>query len=234
MVDINIELEVPSSLSSMPLWKYQKYMKIVEQNKGLENEEAIEFVNRKLIEIFCGVSLKDVMNIPMKSYNKISTILSNAFQEETPLVRTFEIEGVEFGFVPNLDGISYGEYVDIEKSLFDWQNIHVAMGALYRPIIKKYDDKYRIEDYDANDSYYELMKSMPLNVTMGAMVFFYRLGKDLSAYTLKSLGNQKEGLNTRQQQILRRSGDSINQYIHSLEEMFLNTKKSLVYLPINV
>lgn len=227
MVEVNLELEVPTSLEDIELWQYQKYMGIVKQNEEATNDEAVDFVNRKLIEIFCDVSLKDVMNIPLKEYSKITEVLSNAFNADTPLVQRFELEGIEFGFIPNLDKMSLGEYIDIEKNLFDWQKIHIAMGALYRPITKEYDGKYRIENYEAKEGYFDLMKFMPVNVTMGAMVFFYHLGKDLLVHTLKSLEKARTtgGLTIQEQQTLEQSGVGISQFTHLLEEMFSTSEK---------
>ena len=58
-----IELEVPTTLSDIKLWQYQKYMKIIEQNKTRRcrrQEKINDFLNMKLVEIFCNVSLKEV------------------------------------------------------------------------------------------------------------------------------------------------------------------------------
>ena len=41
------------------------------------------------------------------------------------------MRGVEYGFIPNLDDMSFGEYVDLDTYIGDWQNIHRAMAVLY-------------------------------------------------------------------------------------------------------
>ena len=147
---VKVELSVPSNLESIELWQYQKYMGVVEINK---DQEATEFLNLKLVEIFCGVSLKDVSSINMKDFNKITEIIGNAFAEETPLIRHFELDGIEFGFVPNLDKISIGEYIDIESNLSGFKNMHKAMAVLYRPVTKKHKEKYQVEEYVGHDEY---------------------------------------------------------------------------------
>ena len=53
--------------------------------------------------------------------------------------------------------------------------MHKAMAVLFRPIKQKQRDKYLIEDYEGSHKYSESMKEMPLDVVMGAMVFFYNL-----------------------------------------------------------
>ena len=69
-----IELEVPTTLSDIKLSQYQKYMKIIEQNKmedAEDKEKLNDFLNMKLIEIFCNVSLRDVIKIPLKEYTQV-------------------------------------------------------------------------------------------------------------------------------------------------------------------
>ena len=227
---VKVELSVPSNLESIELWQYQKYMGVVETNK---DQEATEFLNLKLVEIFCGVSLKDVSSINMKDFNKITEIIGNAFAEDTPLIRHFELDGIEFGFVPNLDKISIGEYIDIESNLSGFKNMHKAMAVLYRPVTKKHKEKYQVEEYTGYSKYSEALKYMPLNAALGAMVFFYRLEKDLLNITLKCLEEEKD--NKQIIQALRRfqvNGDGISQFTDLLEEKLSTSIKRLKFLHI--
>ncbi len=227
---VKVELSVPSNLESIELWQYQKYMGVVETNK---DQEATEFLNLKLVEIFCGVSLKDVSSINVKDFNKITDIIGNAFAEDTPLIRHFELDGIEFGFVPNLDKISIGEYIDIESNLSGFKNMHKAMAVLYRPVTKKHKEKYQVEEYVGHDEYAEAMKYMPLNAALGAMVFFYRLEKDLLNTTLKCLEEEKD--NKQIIQALHRfqvNGDGISQFTDLLEEKLSTSIKRLKFLHI--
>ena len=218
-----IELEVPTTLSDIKLWQYQKYMKIIEQNKteDAEDEEKInDFLNMKLVEIFCNVSLKDVVKIPLKEYNQVLEILTKAFQEKPKLIQRFNLLDVDMGFVPKLDDITLGEYVDIESNISDWQKIHKAMAVLYRPVNFKAKDKYGIAPYKVNEEIQELMKDMPLDVAISSMVFFYNLGKDLLGAIPRYLEQnmKKEDLQTLDNH-LQKNGDGINQFMHSLKEM---------------
>jgi hypothetical protein len=227
MAAVKLELSVPSSLDSIELWQYQKYMSVVEKNKDVENAE--EFLNMKLVEIFCDISLKDVSSISLSDFSKITEIIGKAFSEKTPLIRHFELGDMEFGFVPNLDKISIGEYIDIESNIFDWKNIHKAMAVLFRPVKKKYKEKYKVEKYKGSEEYQEAAKYMPLSVALGAVVFFYRLGKDLSNHTLKSL--EEENKQIIQQQVpLENDGGGINLFISLLEEKYSNLNRQLKFL----
>jgi hypothetical protein len=134
---------------------------------------------------------------------------------------------VSFGMIPSLDEMTFGEYVDLENFMSDWDNMHKAMSVLYRPITFNKNGKYLIEDYDGTDKYWEVMKDAPVNVALGAMVFFYRLGKKLSKYTMDYLllqQNQKGA--SMQEKDSERNGDGINQFMLSLEKTYQELIKS--------
>ena len=219
-----IELEVPSSLESITLRQYQKYLKVAEKNDG---EEYSDFLNKKLVEIFCNVDLNDVESIPVVEFDKVLTIIEEAFKKKWGLTRTFKLLDVDMGFIPKLDDMSLGEYVDVEASLGDWQNIHKAMAVLYRPINFQSKDKYTIAPYTPSEEVSELMREMPLSVVMGSMVFFYALGIELSRASLSYLEMEMKRAKTSQlKEALEKNGVGINQFMESLKE----TSQSLTKL----
>ena len=222
MKQVQIELSVPTTLNDMTLGQYQRYMKIVEDNK----ENADEFINLKLIEIFCNVSLKDVLSIPAKDAERVLGIIGKAFEEQPKLIRRFDLLGVDMGFEPQLESIALGAYIDVEDNISDWQTMHKAMAALYRPVNFKQKDKYTVAPYEPSDEVSALMREMPLDVAMSAMVFFYDLGTEL----LKAIPNYIQSNLTEEQiyqlkQTLAVSGDGINPSTLSLEGMFSGLTK---------
>ena len=217
-----IELEVPTTMNDITLGQYQKYIKVADENEG-----ADEFVNKKLIEIFCNITLRDVEQIPMVEAEKVITILGKAFEEKPELIRHFKLLDVEMGFIPKLDDISLGEYIDLENTISDWQNIHKAMAVLFRPVNFKSKDKYTIAPYSPNEDIQSLMKEMPLDVVMGAMVFFYDLGRELSIATLNYMEQEmkKQPQTSQLKEALVQSGVGISQFTHLLKEMSSNSMK---------
>jgi len=218
-----IELEVPTTLSDIKLWQYQKYMKIIDQNKtedAEDKEKVNDFLNMKLVEIFCNVSLRDVVKIPLKEYSQVLSVINKAFLEKPNLIQRFDLLEVDMGFIPKLDEITLGEYVDIETNITDWQKMHKAMAVLYRPVNFKAKDKYGIAPYKVNEEIQELMKEMPLDAAISSMVFFYSLGKDLLGAIPKYLEQnlKKEDMQTLDNH-LQKNGVGINQFMHSLKEM---------------
>ena len=221
MKEIQIELAVPTALSNITLGQYQRYVKILEENEG-----ADDFLALKTIEIFCNISLKDVLHIPAKDAEKVLEIISKAFEEKPSLIRRFDLLGVDMGFEPSLETISLGAYIDVEDNISDWQMMHKAMAALYRPVNFSSKDKYTIAPYEPSEQVSELMREMPLDVVMSAMVFFYDLGKELlkaiPSYIQKNLTEEQTYL---LKQTLAQSGGGINQSMHSLEEIFSSSTK---------
>jgi hypothetical protein len=222
---VELTLSVPTTLGDITLGQYQRYMKLVEQNK--DDESATDFLNMKLIEIFCNVELKDVMRIPVSEVEKVLAILGKAFEERPEIIRHFKLLNVDMGFIPNLERISLGEYIDAEDNISEWETMHKAMAVLYRPVNFRSKEKYTIAPYDPSDEVSELMKEMPLSVAMSAMVFFYDLAKELlraiPSYIQKSLTEEQTYL---LKQTLAQSGDGISQYMDSLKEMSFGSMPS--------
>jgi hypothetical protein len=226
MKTIELELSVPTALSDITLGQYQRYMKVVEENEGDDN--AGEFLTLKTIEIFCNISLKEVLSIPAKDADKVLTIINKAFEEKPNLITRFDLLGVDMGFEPKLENISLGAYIDVEDNISDWQIMHKAMAGLYRPVNFKNKDKYTVAPYEPSEEVSNLMKEMPLDVVMSAMVFFYDLGKELLRAIPSYIQNNLTEEQTYQlKQTLAQNGVGTNQYTDSLEEMF----SSLIKLP---
>ncbi|MAO22746.1 MAG: hypothetical protein CMJ25_18505 [Phycisphaerae bacterium] len=215
---MKLEVYIPDNLSEITLSKYQKYLKIQDKEKD-ENFLAI-----KMIEIFCGLRGDTIMSMKAKSIKDITLILTDMFTEKPELVREFKMNGKTYGFIPNLEDISFGEYIDLDTYIGDMENIHRAMNVLYRPIKQKHNDKYLIEDYTGDDP--EKMKDMPMNAVLSSILFFYHLGMDLSIAMMNSLEQDKE-TNLAQYLTSEENGGGINHFSDSLKEILEGLKISL-------
>ena len=232
---IQLELSIPQRLADIKLEQYQKYVKVLD-GIDKEAEEAADFINLKALEIFCGLEVKESYKLPMKSFEAVLEQIATCLQEPTPLVKRFWFRGsngteVEFGMIPDLNNISFGAYIDLDRYISDWTQMHKAMAILFRPITAKKREFYEIEEYEGSDKYAGYMLHMPANVAIGALVFFYRLGMKLSKHTMDS--SLSEMTEEQRQQVesrfLEANGVGINHFMHSLEEM----SQSLTRLPGN-
>tara|TARA_R110002073_G_scaffold1188_1_gene8602 strand:- start:7637 stop:8308 length:672 start_codon:yes stop_codon:yes gene_type:complete len=216
---------VPDTLEDITLGQYQKFIKISEENK-----DSL-FLNQKMVQIFCDLELKEVMNIKYKSLEKIVLHLSKLFEEKPKFKCSFLKGNKTFSFIPNLEEITFGEYVDLDSTLKDWDSMHFAMGVLFRPQVSTHKNKYLIEPYQYYDKYD--MKEMPLDVALGAMVFFYHLGMALLKDIPNSFSKEMENLTSQQKQTLTENGDIITQFTALVREALPDLMKLPNSLSIN-
>jgi len=218
------EINVPTKLSEIPLKNYQDFMKMVEKS----NDE--EFIAQKTIEIFCGLNMRDVIKIKWSDVKELIAHFNTLFKQKSEFVPTFKIKDMEFGFIPNLEDITFGEYVDLESNITSIDNFHKAMAVMYRPIKTRRKDKYEIIEYTGTAEFSDLMKFAPLDVVIAASVFFWNLGNDLVQATLLSLEREMKKnpkqMTTANELSLANNGVGIIQSMHSLKETLQSLMKS--------
>tara|TARA_R100000482_G_C5128727_1_gene150460 strand:+ start:1720 stop:2472 length:753 start_codon:yes stop_codon:yes gene_type:complete len=229
---MKLDILLPTSLSEIPLSRYQKFIEMKEQS----NDE--EFIANKMIQIFCGIELKEVMQIKVKELNGLIKHFTDVFSEKPQLVRQFKIKNIEFGFIPDFQNISFGEYVDLEHHFQNWSTYHKAMAVMFRPIKEKHGDKYTIVDYEPNEDMQELMKFAPLDVAISASVFFWSLGSELLSLTMNYLQNEvtkmTRSLNTQNEVNSENGGAGIQASINALQEISPSLIQSPNYDLLNV
>ena len=214
---MKLDIYAPSSLDEITLEQYQKFHKIS------NGKETNNFINQKMIEIFCNIDLKDIIKVKYTSLNKILKHIDNLFKQKSKFTNTFNLNGIKYGFIPKLDEMTFGEYIDLDNYFSKWETMDKAMSILYRPITHKDKDKYIIEKYKGVNID---MRQMPLSIVMSTIIFFYSLSKDLSINTLKYLVSQKD--NTLVNQTFQTSGVGINLYMELVEETLQDLTKSPV------
>ena len=86
--------------------------------------------------------------------------------------------------------MTFGEYVDLDTYMAEWDTMDKAMSILFRPIIINSKRGYIIEDYEKADKYD--MSDMTLDIVFGAMLFFYNLSNELRIVILNYLEQEME------------------------------------------
>ena len=216
---MEVKITVPDSLKDIPLHKYQKFQKVLDVNKEASLNDL--FIQEKILQIFCDLPLSDALKYRKSDIDKITEMVAKTLEQKPGLVRSFTIGEIEFGFIPKLEDMTFGEYIDLDNSIGDIQNLHKAMAVLYRPIKQKIKDKYLIEEY-RGDNYHEAMKHTPMDAVVSSMLFFWNLGIELSKAMIAYL---QEGEDLTQEQISVLNGVGINQFMHWQMEMLPSLKK---------
>ena len=222
---MKLEINVPTSLNEISLKSYQEFLKVQQSS----NDE--EFIAQKMVQIFCGIELKDIVKMKLTSLNELIAHFTKLFSEKPKFQPTFKIGSQEFGFITNLEEITFGEYVDLENNLQKWETYHIAMSVLYRPIKFKFKDKYEIVDYNPMTEMHDLMKFTPVDIAISSSVFFWNLGSELLTATLTYLEreitkNQKIQTTLAKQLNLQNNGGGINQFMLSLQETLQDLTQS--------
>ena len=208
---MKVNLTIPTSLNEITLEQYQKFDKL-----EFQTESELQM---KMIEIFCNTPELVVRNMKAIDITDICNMLNQMFDVKHQLITSFKIDGVEYAFIPNLEDMTFGEYVDLDTYIGDNDNLHRALNVLYRPIEFKTGNRYTIKEY--NPETYEIAKRFPVDAVLGSIVFFYTLGADLSKVMMNSSKKANEE-NLVQYLTSQQDMDGIIASIDSLTEILQN------------
>ena len=211
-----MKVTVPTSLSDIKLSQYQKFIRTTKDSKD-DN-----FVARQMVGIFCNLTDEQVKNIAANSFDDLVNSITSVLIKEPEFKSTFNLDGVDYGFIPNLDEITLGEKVDLDSYYQDLETMDKAMAVLYRPIKIKKRDKYLIEAYTGDSNSID----PTLDIVFGANFFFLNLMNELLNY-IPNFIEQEVVHNQKALQILEQNGDGIVAFTNSLREMFEDLKKLL-------
>lgn len=193
--------------SDVTLEKWLKLIQLKNKNKSKEALDTITLLSDIPKQLVNQLELKDIAVI----MNQIAKLQQ---EKNSSLKRIIEIDGKEYGFHPDLDSITLGEYADIETFVKDDIEKHLpeVMAVLYRPIKEKGENGvYTIEAYDGNIRIRtEIMKKMSSEQVQSALVFFWNFGKELSktlpSFLMQKLKEMKMQL---QPKDLQKNGDGL-------------------------
>lgn len=223
---MEIKIKIPESLNEITLDQYQRFVAF-EKTTDDKNQ-----INAKLIEIMSNLSPEIVNKLSFGSLERGVEKISRLFEQESKFIQRFKFKGKEYGMIPAMDEMSFGEYLDLENTITDIDTMHNAMAVLFRPIKQKLGHKYVIEDYKGYSN--SNMKQMPVSVVLGAMVFFWSLGKELIQNIQNCLQDQMMEMSIQQRQILAENGVGIQAFMDLQKEMLLPLTKLQEKTFINV
>ena len=216
-----VQITVPKDWSAVTLRQYLELKKDMDAYQG-ETEAVLACMFHHL----CNFPVEYIQSLDIDTYNSIVRDMTNFLGDvELPLQKFILIDGVEYGFEPNLSQMSYGAYVDISK----YEAIEInekwaeIMSILYRPIAKKVGKLYDIEQYKAQIDGDKFM-DVTMDVHFGTIFFFKTLLADLLSSTQSYL-IPKEEIPQSMQEILERSGNLIQALSNSQTEILQKLKK---------
>ena len=134
----------------------------------------------KRVQAVTGHSFAELRKMPHKliveANAHLDTLQANEVAQHKEII---ELNGVEYGFVPDWDEFSAGEWIDMETYTANfWKTPHKAMSILYRPLERKWGDRYSIKPYTAKEDA-DVFLDMPAPLVAGALLFFWSTEKKL-------------------------------------------------------
>ena len=179
----------------------------------------------KRVQAVTGHSFAELRKMPHKliveANAHLDTLQANEVAQHKEII---ELNGVEYGFVPDWDEFSAGEWIDMETYTADfWKTPHKAMSILYRPLDRKWGDRYSIKPYTAKEDA-DVFLDMPAPLVAGALLFFWSTEKKLLNALQSSLIQKTQEVTS-----LLQSGGGIPSYTPWLVRTFLKWTRSRSY-----
>ena len=218
----NMKIQVPTDLNDITVGQYQRFM--AANGEGAEED----FLLFKTIEIFCDVDIKVVSQFPLSTAQELVEEITAVLNQEKSFQESFEFEGQEYAFVPDLEALTIGEYIDLESGLGNVKDLHKAAAVMFRPVKSRKGELYSVEPYGGTNAEVHKAKEFPVGAVSAGVVFFYSIANELlRAFRLSSLRQQmkKESETIAESLSSLKSGAGITQSMHSLEEMLVESKK---------
>ena len=203
-------MRVPNSLQEITIDNYIKAIDII------NNEDVELAVMLRLLNLFTGKSIEQLVEYPLAELDKNYQHIAKVLNEKPKFQKTFLLDGKEYGFIPTLEQMKSGEYIDLTNNL--GKDILASMAVMYRPITHKFKDVYDVEKYNGTDNK-EVFKNAPISVYLGAQVFFWNLTNDLLKLMPQFL--EKE-LTAEQIAALERNGVGLSQLKELAENIDLH------------
>lgn len=215
-----LEITIPTNLGEVTLAQQKSLDKFMDGTKS-EHEIAL-----KMITILCNVDKEIVQQLKKTHVNAIQSELATILNQEATHTPRFEIDGVQYGFIPNLHEMTFSEFVDLDMYLKEEDSMHKVLSVFYRKIKHESFNRYEIEPYTTKEDM-DIMYQAPLSAALGMKVFFYHLGKDLLEHTRKYLKEEMGKEKEHYLETFHLNGDGILASMHWQKETLLSSIESV-------
>ena len=176
---------ISTKYSDQTLGKYVDFL-----NAGTDSVSQIQAIT--------GLKRDDIRKIDMSTIEKIVSAYSNGLRNDEKVFKQFiDIDGIKFGFHPDLKSMSFGEWLDLSEFSKNFPNqLPELMCILYRPVTAEINLQYKIEEYDSaiHLKYVPQMRKLNLANVNAALLFFSILRNDLVSNTPEYLEKELEKL----------------------------------------
>ena len=179
---MKVKIKIPTDWSDVNIETFQKF----EELQALElpsNQKNLEIVS-----LLCSVEKNVLERFKITEINEIASEINELNVDnvvDVEIKTMIKLNKVKYGLIPNLSEMTTGEFIDLESFIQDGvvKNLHTIMSILYRPIIGSINanGQYTIEDYIPSEAKEQNMLKLPMDIALGVVSFFFRLGLTLQS-----------------------------------------------------
>jgi hypothetical protein len=190
MIEFNLDGKDYEIKEYLSIGDYQKILKV----KDLFEDE---YLNAKIINLLTDCPMDTLLNAEKHKIDFLATsIFAMVPRQPFQLIDRFELDGVEYGYLPSYKEITFGEFVDLDTMLTKKpeevaEYLHIITAIMYRPIVKsKSKHNFKIEKYNSNtvEERANLFKEkLDIKFTLGGQFFFTQFALKYSNYIPLSL-----------------------------------------------
>ena len=197
-----MKVSIPESIQDITLEQFQTLV-------ALDDDINERDLDVEKVKIFIGLTDEQIDSISESDFKDLVLAIDDALNKPSEFQQRFKMNGVEFGFHPNLDKMLTGEYGDLMNYNSEPETLHKLMAILFRPITTKdLSGNYKIAKYEGSETWCEIMKQTPLHIVNGALIFFLSLSKELRT-SIQKYSTAQELAKGSKHQIFGLSGDGM-------------------------
>jgi hypothetical protein len=184
---MKINVNIAANAKGVTLGKYIDYQNAVDKT------EQVHIITGKSSESIRLLQAHVIDEIIMQ-FEAVVHLGSNDFE------RKVRVGAIELGFIPNLQEMTFGEYVDLDSACTNlYKDAKVngeaalkMMCILYRPIKAKFGNYYDIDAYktEAKRKYIDAVKELTLDHVLNVLLFFSTIEIELYNTSLEFLAKE--------------------------------------------
>lgn len=175
-----IQYELPEFIS---IENYTKIYKV----KDLFSDD---YFAAKVINTITDAPIETLLDGEFEQIQRLAHYILSLIPHNKPkFIDRFELNGIEYGFLPDWKDLSFAEFVDLDtlstkKAEEILENLHIIAAIMFRPIIDtNKNNMYKIEKYDI-DTMKEraqlFKKELDIKYVLGAQFFFINFANKFS------------------------------------------------------
>ena len=198
---MEFEIKIPKSLEEIKLKTVLDFSRISQKKEKSIVGKVVDYFTEeerrheqmlvyKVFEMFTNVEKKHVNLIPYdvakETLERVTKVLESKPQDRAIV----ELNGVRYGRIPNLEVISFGEYIELDtfvtplfEGKIDKEYTFKFLSCLYRPIVSETNNIYSIKEFTneyIDQEHWRVFEDhCPSDIYASSVAFFLNLKTEL-------------------------------------------------------